>query len=79
MADDDVLDAVRSCSVEVLQVRPERVTLDALFVDDLGASSLTVVEVVMALEEVFGFEAPEEDVSSIRTVADACDLVRRLS
>lgn len=79
MAGDDVLEAVRSCSIEVLQVRPESVTLDAVFTDDLGASSLTLVEVVMALEEIFGFTAPEEDVSSIRTVADACDLVRRLS
>lgn len=79
MADDDVLEAVRSCSVEVLQVQPERVTPDAHFADDLGASSLTIVEVVMALEELFGFEAPEQAVSSIRTVADACALVRRHS
>ena len=79
MAGDDVLDAVRSCAVEVLQVRPESITLDAVFTDDLGASSLTIVEVVMALEEIFGFQAPEGDVSSIRTVANACDLVRRLS
>lgn len=79
MAGDDVLEAVRSCSAEVLQVRPESVTLDAVFTHDLGASSLTIVEVVMALEEIFGFQAPEKDIASIRTVADACDLVRRLS
>lgn len=79
MAGDDILETVRSCSVEVLQARPESVTLDAVFTDDLGASSLTLVELVMALEEIFGFEVPEQDVSSIRTVADACDLVRRLS
>ena len=57
--------------VEQLGVKPEEVTPEASFVDDLGADSLDTVELVMALEEEFGIEIPDEDAEKIQTVGDA--------
>jgi len=57
--------------VEQLGVKPEEVTSEASFVDDLGADSLDTVELVMALEEEFGIEIPDEDAEKIQTVGDA--------
>ncbi|MFE0043945.1 acyl carrier protein [Streptomyces albireticuli] len=76
---DGVFEAVAACVVDVLQVPTGRVVEEAVFTEDLGATSLTLVEVVMALEEAFGIGVPEADVEAVRTVGDACDLVRRLS
>ena len=58
-------DKVRSIIVEQLGVDEEEVTSDASFVDDLGADSLDTVELVMALEEEFGLEIPDEDAEKI--------------
>ncbi|ARZ72215.1 acyl carrier protein [Streptomyces sp. HU2014] len=76
---DEVFEAVAACVVDVLQVPAGKVVREAVFTEDLGATSLTLVEVVMALEEAFGIDVPEPDVEAVRTVGDACDLVRRLS
>ena len=57
--------------VEQLGVKPEEVTTEASFVDDLGADSLDTVELVMALEEEFGIEVPDEDAEKLTTVGDA--------
>ena len=57
--------------VEQLGVKPEEVTPEASFVDDLGADSLDTVELVMALEEEFGIEVPDEDAEKLTTVGDA--------
>ena len=57
--------------VEQLGVKPEEVVPEASFVDDLGADSLDTVELVMALEEEFGSEIPDEDAEKIQTVGDA--------
>ncbi len=56
---------------EQLQIDREQVTLEASFVDDLGADSLDTVELVMALEEEFDVEIPDDDAEKIRTVQDA--------
>lgn len=64
-------DKVREIIVEQLGVKPEEVTPEASFVDDLGADSLDTVELVMAFEEEFGIEIPDEDAEKIRTVGDA--------
>ena len=61
--------------VEQLGVKPEEVTPEASFVDDLGADSLDTVELVMALEEEFGVEIPDEDAEKITTVGDAIKYV----
>ncbi|MCU0844026.1 MAG: acyl carrier protein [Spirochaetes bacterium] len=62
---------VRKIIVDQLGVDESEVTDDASFVDDLGADSLDTVELVMALEEEFGIEIPDEDAEKIITVGDA--------
>jgi len=66
-----VFDRVKGIVVEQLGVAEEGVTAEASFVDDLGADSLDVVELVMALEEEFGVEIPDEDAEKIVTVGEA--------
>ena len=66
-----VEDKVKQIIVDQLGVEPEDVTPAASFVDDLGADSLDRVELVMALEETFGVEIPDEDAEKIATVKDA--------
>ncbi len=66
---------VREIIVEQLGVNPEQVTPEATFVDDLGADSLDTVELVMALEEEFGIEIPDEDAEKITAVKDAIDYI----
>lgn len=66
-----VQEKITEIIVEQLGVKPEEVTPEASFVDDLGADSLDTVELVMALEEEFGIEIPDEDAEKIQTVGDA--------
>lgn len=68
---------VRKIIVEQLGVSPEEVTLEASFIDDLGADSLDTVELVMALEEEFDMEIPDEDAEKIITVGDAIDYIEK--
>ena len=70
-----VADKVKSIIVEQLGVDEEEVTPDASFVDDLGADSLDTVELVMAFEEEFGIEIPDEDAEKITRVKEAIDYV----
>lgn len=65
------LDRVKKVVVEQLDVNEDEVSSTASFVDDLGADSLDVVELVMGLEEEFDVEIPDEDAEKISTVADA--------
>jgi acyl carrier protein len=74
MADDN-FETFKKCAVEVLQVAPEQVTMEARFGDDLDADSLDLVELVMALEEAFNVEVPEEELDGIETVGQAYELV----
>ena len=64
-------DKVKQIIAEQLGVKKEEVTDNAKFVDDLGADSLDTVELVMALEEEFGVEIPDEDAEKLATVGDA--------
>ena len=66
-----IQDKITEIIVEQLGVKPEEVVPEASFVDDLGADSLDTVELVMALEEEFGIEIPDEDAEKIQTVGDA--------
>ena len=66
-----VFDRVKGIVVDQLGVAEEEVSAEASFVDDLGADSLDVVELVMALEEAFGVEIPDEDAEKIVTVGEA--------
>jgi len=67
----DTLEKVKKIIVEQLGVDEEEVTAKASFVDDLGADSLDTVELVMAFEEEFDIEIPDEDAEKITTVQDA--------
>ena len=66
-----VEEKVKSIIAEQLGVKPEEVTPGASFIDDLGADSLDTVELVMALEEEFGIEIPDEDAEKMSSVGDA--------
>ena len=70
MADKSIEDAVKAVVIERLDLKPEQVTLEAKFSEDLGADSLDQVELMMALEEQFGVNI-EDDANDIITVADA--------
>ena len=70
-----VADKVKSIIVEQLGVDEEEVTPDASFVDDLGADSLDTVELVMAFEEEFGIEIPDEEAEKITPVKEAVDYI----
>ncbi len=64
-------DRVRDLVVEQLGVSQDQVTLEASFIDDLGADSLDTVELVMAFEEEFGIDIPDEDAEKMASVTDA--------
>lgn len=70
-------DKVKQIIVEQLGVDEAEVTPSASFVDDLGADSLDTVELVMAFEEAFDIEIPDEDAEKIRTVQDAVDYITK--
>ena len=68
---EDIFNRVQKVTVEELSVKPEAVVPEASFTEDLGADSLDVVELVMAFEEEFGIEIPDDEVGQIKTVGDA--------
>ena len=68
-------DRVKKIVVEHLGVEQEKVTEEASFIDDLGADSLDIVELVMAFEEEFGVEIPDDAAEKITTVKDAIDYI----
>ena len=70
-------DRVKKIVVEHLGVEAEKVTEDASFIDDLGADSLDIVELVMAFEEEFGIEIPDEDAEKLQTVGDAVNYIQQ--
>jgi acyl carrier protein len=75
MEHEEIFDKVKEVIVDQLNVEEDDVTEDAAFVDDLGADSLDIVELVMALEEQFGISIPDEQAEKIRTVGDAVSFI----
>jgi acyl carrier protein len=71
-----VAERVKSIIVEQLGVDEDEVTMEASFTDDLGADSLDIVELVMAFEEEFGIEIPDEDAEKISNVKDAVGYIQ---
>lgn len=72
-----MFDRVKAIVVEQLGVEADQVTPQSKFVEDLGADSLDVVELVMALEEEFDLEIPDEDAEKIATVGEASKYIER--
>ncbi len=70
-----IADKIKETVAEQLGVDGEKITPDATFVDDLGADSLDVVELVMALEEEFEIEIPDEEAEKLQTVQNVVDYV----
>lgn len=71
-----MLDKIRAIVAEQLGVDENEVTPDASFVDDLGADSLDTVELIMAFEEEFEVEIPDEEAQKIKTVQDVIDYIQ---
>lgn len=76
MSTEDVFEKVKGIIVEQLGVAEASVTMEASFIDDLGADSLDIVELVMALEEEFDIEIPDADAEKVTTVGDVVEYIR---
>ena len=73
----DIADRVKKIVVEHLSVEEDKVVESASFIDDLGADSLDTVELVMAFEEEFGVDIPDEEAEKIATVRDAVEYLKQ--
>jgi acyl carrier protein len=72
---EEIFQKVKDVIVDQLNVDEDEVTPEASFIDDLGADSLDIVELVMALEEQFGISIPDEEAENIKTVGDAVEYI----
>jgi acyl carrier protein len=79
MSEKTIEEKVRDIIVEQLGVDAEKVTLEASFMEDLSADSLDTVELVMAFEEEFSVEVPDEDAEKLKTVKDVVDYIEEKS
>ena len=76
MSSEEVFEKVKSIIVEQRGVTEATVTMEASFIDDLGADSLDIVELIMALEEEFDIEIPDADAEKVVTVGDVVDYIK---
>ena len=76
MSSEEIFEKIKNIIVEQLQVAETAVTEDASFIDDLGADSLDLVELIMALEEEFGIEIPDADAEKVVTVGDVVNYIK---
>lgn len=72
----NIEEKVKEIIAEQLGIEPDQIKLESKFVDDLGADSLDVVELIMAFEEAFNIEIPDEDAEKIQTVKDVVDYIK---
>lgn len=75
MSEQSTFEKVKAITVDQLSVAPEDVKMDSTFIGDLGADSLDIVELIMAFEEEFNTEIPDDVAEKIRTVRDAVELL----
>ena len=76
MSSEEIFEKVKAIIVEQLGVADTAVTMEASFIDDLGANSLDIVELVMAIEEEFDIEIPDSDAEKVVTVGDVVDYIK---
>ncbi len=76
MSSDSVFESVKSILVDQLNISEDSVQMDSLFVDDLNADSLDMVELVMAMEQEFNISIPDEEAERIKTVGDAVEFIK---
>ena len=76
MSSEEILEKVKNIIVEQLGVSESSITMEASFIDDLGADSLDIVELIMALEEEFDMEIPDSDAEKVVTVKDVVDYIK---
>ena len=76
MSSEEVFEKVKTIIVEQLGVADTAVTMEASFIDDLGADSLDIVELIMALEEEFDIEIPDADADKVVTVSDVVEYIK---
>ena len=76
MSSEEIFEKVKKIIVEQLGVAETSVTMEASFIDDLGADSLDIVELIMALEEEFDMEIPDSDAEKVVTVGDVVDYIK---
>jgi len=77
MTDEEIFQRVKKVVVEQMRINEDEVRPEVSFTEDLGADSLTVVELVMQLEEEFGVDIPDDDVPTLKTVQDAVGYIQR--
>jgi acyl carrier protein len=75
--EDEILEKLKALVIDRLNVEEEQIKPDASFVEDLGADSLDIVELIMGIEEEFDVEIPDEDAEKLRNVGDALAYVRQ--
>ena len=76
MSSEEIFEKIKEIIVEQLGVADTAVTMEASFIDDLGADSLDIVELIMALEEEFDTEIPDADAEKVVTVGDVVDYIK---
>ena len=67
---------LQSIFAEVLNIEPEEITMESTFVDDLGADSLDLAQIMMGIEDEFGISIPQEEIEKITTVGDAAEQIK---
>ena len=76
MSSEEIFEKVKRIIVDLLQVSEDNVTTESNFIDDLGADSLDIVELIMALEEEFDIEIPDTDAEKVVTVGDVVEYIK---
>ena len=78
MSSEEIFEKIKNIIIEQLQVSEATVTEEASFIDDLGADSLDIVEIVMAIEEEFDIKIPDDAAENITTVGDAVEQIKKV-